>query len=602
MSGTFFSRAMIIEYDSVVARLATRAEDLTDLDGTFVETIFPEIMQARAHQIIYGRRGAGKTHLLRHVEGSLHDSFSETGILPIYVNGSQLSQGIAPSDPVTVALAVYVQLMQHVGAEIRRFVGELNQANFWDRLVGGGKSQTARQADEIANVLQETLISGQVRLLPSGEVSDEATTLAETSRNSSIGASVKVDPRSLGWAVQAGTTAGKHAKFSSSMSRKTRGEVILPFAQVSSDLVRLLELLDNASIHILFDEWSEIDKDPRVQPYLAEMLRRTTSAVPGMYLKLACIPGRTSLAIPITEDAKNPIGLEEGDDIHSAVNLDSVIFSGESIGQLAPFFMAMIKKHVGEKLPWVRDSSKAYFESFLMSMVFSGISPFVELCQASGGVPRDFINIYRNATTLTANIAKSSGQTRQPLELVTVRMAAKSVYQSKRASFGKPSSPQLRLLDRIYQEIYVKKHSYLFLLSEESAEDDVVQTLYMEKLIHRLPPTHYNPADESRYQYFQLDYGTTIDRLLSNAVNDARASFESSLWVKLGEIGNKFLGRTVTNDSIEESVYLAAFTALFQAEPGRLDINPRDIVFNLDDKSLAKPRSGGPRGRGRHRR
>ena len=83
-----FSRQMLIEYDSVVAQLALSAEDLTDLNGTFVETVFPEIMEARKHQIIYGRRGTGKTHLLRRVELRLRDSFVEGGILPIYVNGA----------------------------------------------------------------------------------------------------------------------------------------------------------------------------------------------------------------------------------------------------------------------------------------------------------------------------------------------------------------------------------------------------------------------------------------------------------------------------------------------------------------------------------
>ncbi len=33
-------------------------------------------------------------------------------------------------------------------------------------------------------------------------------------------------------------------------------------------------------------------KTRKYNPYLAEMLKRTASAVPGMYLKLACIPGR----------------------------------------------------------------------------------------------------------------------------------------------------------------------------------------------------------------------------------------------------------------------------------------------------------------------
>jgi hypothetical protein len=599
------SRGMLIEYDSIVAQLATSAEDLTDLDGTFVETIFPEMLQARQHQIIFGRRGAGKTHLLRRVASVLRENFVEGGILPIYVNGRQLSQeiSIVSPEPAAVALAIYVQLMQHIGEEIRRFIVALNQANFWDRAVGGKKSQAERQANEIATMLEETLTSGQLRLLPVGEASKEAMTLAETSKGSSVGASIKLDPRSLGWAVKAGTSAERSAKESFRLTHKIRGEVILPFAQVSVDLGRLLRLLGKASVHVLFDEWSEVDKDPHVQPYLAEMLRRTTSAVPGIYLKLACIPGRTFLATPITGDIKNPIGLEEGDDIHPDINLDSIVFADETIDQLAPFFMAMIKKHVGEKLEWVRHASAMSFESFLTTRIFSGTTPFLELCQASGGVPRDFINIYRAATTITANLAKS-GVARQPFELMIVRAAAKSVYQSKRASFGKSTSPQLRLLDRIYQEIYVKKHSYLFLLSEESAEDDVVQTLYMEKLIHRMPATYYNPSDERRYQFFQLDYGTTIDRLMANAANDARASFESSLWTKIGLIGNKFLGRGFVPDITQETtIQMAAYTALFRQEAGRLDIDPRELIFHTKvGTSPRTSRSSGSRVHGKHRR
>lgn len=316
-----------------------------------------------------------------------------------------------------------------------------------------------------------------------------------------------------------------------------------------------------------------------------------------MYLKLACIPGRTVLATPITEDVKNPIGLEEGDDIHADVDLDKIVFTGgESIDQLVPFFMAMIKKHVGAEVDWVRRSSFTRFEAFLTSMIFSGKSPFVELCQASGGVPRDFMNIYRVATVMTATIAKAS-QARPPVELSTVRMAAKGVYQSKRASFGKPTSPQLKLLDRIYQEIYVKKRSYLFLLSEEFAEDGTVQTLYMEKLSHRLPATYYNPETERRYQYFQLDYGTTIDRLMADAVEEnVRASYETSFWAKVGSLGYKFLGRAWMNDvELGQEAVIAAYTALFKERVGRLDINPNEIIFHAD----ARPRTDS---RGKHRR
>jgi hypothetical protein len=593
------SEQMLNNYDAAVARLATRAEDLTHFDETFVETIFPEMLEARQHQIIYGRRGTGKTHLLRLVELRLRESFIEGGILPVYVNGSQLNQelSIVSANPALVALAIYVEVMKHIGAELSSFVYDLNQANFWDRIVGGKKSQAEKHADAIAVTLHDVLTSGQIRVLPTGDVSEEATSLAETSKRVAAGALVRIDPRNLGWAIKAGAEAERNTKSSSLMTRNIHGEVILPFSQVSFELERLLDLLGKASLHILFDEWSEIDKDPQVQPYLAEMLRRTASAVPGMYLKLACIPGRTTLATPITEHVMNPIGLEEGDDIHADVDLDKIAFSGESIDQLVPFFMAMIQRHVGASVEWVRNTSFTHFEIILTSLIFSGTSSFAELCQASGGVPRDFINIYRQATAIAANAGKS-GQARPLLELLTVRMAAKPVYQSKRASFGRSTSPQLQLLDRIYQDIYVRKHSYLFLLSQELTEDGTVQTLYMEKLIHRLPATYYDPDDERTYQYFQLDYGTTIDRLMADAAEGARASYESSLWAKVESLGSRFLGRTWMREEHQdpESI-IAAYQALFKERVGRLDINPREIIFHPDNRATTDPRA-----KHRHRR
>ena len=605
MDGRPLSRAMIVDYDLVVAQLATRAEELTDFYGTFVETIYPEMLQARQHQIIYGRRGTGKTHLLKRLEARLRETFAETRILPIYVNGSHLTHEIrtVSSDPVTVATAIYVQLMQHITGAIRAFVAELNQANVWDRVVAGGKSHPERQATTIAAELAETLISGQVRRLPSGEVLDEATTLLETSSKSGIEASVRADPRTLGWALKAGTASERNARSSSTSTRKTHGEVILPFSYVSSRLESLLELLNEASIHILFDEWSDIDKDQQVQPYLAEMLRKTTSAVPGMFLKLACIPGRTSLATPITDNIRNPIGLEEGDDIHADVNLDQIVFSGNSLAEVVPFFMAMIKKHVGEKIDWVRHASPTYFDTFLTTIIFDGKKPFLELCHASGGVPRDFINIYRRATALISGSAQA-GQDRRPLDVLKVRIAAKTIYESKRASFGARSgSPQLELLDEIYRAIYVKKGSWHFLLSEERAESDDIQMLFTEKLIHRLPLNFYNSADDRRYEYFQLDYGTAIDRLMSDAADGAAASYENSAWAQLGERGGKFLSRALDDEVSRQRVaYEAIITALDEAEPGRLDIKPRELIFPPGGKADASSRARKLRPQGRHRR
>jgi len=594
MSNPYYSWPMLVEYDTAVSQLAMRAEDLTDRDRTFVETIYLKEMQAPGHQIINGRRGTGKTHLLFRADSILRNNFSEGAVLPIYINGLQLNDelSVGSSDPMTVALAIYIHVMQHVGREVRRFVGELNQANFWDRIVGGRKSQHTRQAEGIVADLEETLIKGRIRLLPSGEVYNEATTLVDATKGSSVDASIKAYPKNLAWAVSAGVAAGRTSKSSSVTTSKMRGERMLSFRDVSATLVSLLDLLGGASIHVLFDEWSEIGTDPEVQPYLADLLKRTTSNVPRMYFKLACIPGRTRLATPITDQARHPIGMEEGDDLNAEVNLDTIVFAPESLDQIVPFFTRVIKKHVGEKVEWVRSLSLLDFESFLMTKVFAGEAPFLELCHASGGVPRDFINVYK---LVTAGMAKAGGSDRQPFDLRAIRLGAQGAYDGKRASFGKIATPQLQLLDRIYKRIYVEQNAYRFLLSEEDAEDDRVQTLYMERLIHRLPGTYYYSRDERTYLYFQLDYGATIGRLMHNAANDARASYESSIWARLESFRGRFLGHTPDND---KNAVMAAYAALSDREPGRFDYEPHELIFRIGNTPSVSSR---PRGRGRHR-
>lgn len=251
----------------------------------------------------------------------------------------------------------------------------------------------------------------------------------------------------------------------------------------------------------------------------------------------------------------------------------------------------------------MRAAAAESFDSFLARFVFAGQKPFLELCHASGGVPRDFMNIYRTATTLVSNAAKS-GQPRRPIDVATIRIAARTIYQSKRASFsGISTSKQLQLLERIYQEIYVKKNSFYFLLSEEVAEDGTIQTLYTERLIHRVPLNFfYDPTNEQRYQYFQLDYGTAIDRLMSNAANDAYASYETSNWVKLEADESKFLASALDDEVTRQKAALeAAITALFDAAPSRFDINRRELIFEPENRVVAESRASRTHRRGRHR-
>ena len=74
-------------------------------------------------------------------------------------------------------------------------------------------------------------------------------------------------------------------------------------------------------IWILIDEWSTIPSD--LQPYLADLLRRTFFTSQNISIKIAAIEHRS--AVKIDRPDSSYIGFELGADIHPAINLDDYL-------------------------------------------------------------------------------------------------------------------------------------------------------------------------------------------------------------------------------------------------------------------------------------
>src|SRR5258707_852371 len=58
----------LAEWDAALATLSSRAEGLLDATSAFTPTVFLNALLPSKDQIVYGRRGTGKTHLFRRLE------------------------------------------------------------------------------------------------------------------------------------------------------------------------------------------------------------------------------------------------------------------------------------------------------------------------------------------------------------------------------------------------------------------------------------------------------------------------------------------------------------------------------------------------------
>jgi Cdc6-like AAA superfamily ATPase len=498
-------------YEAVTG-LADRAEDIADPTATYVDTAFLATLQNKRNQIIFGRRGTGKTHLLRRLQDELFARFSELRIVPVYVDGATLEGSISLySDPAAIALSLYVELLRRTVREVSLFVDdELGPTGKLDWLFSGAKRDQLEQVREAVRRLDRLLTQGKVRMLPMGEASAEFENLDEAVSRRRLAAGVNAtaslaDPRSLGIKLEASAEKDLKKTVKKMITRKIGGETYLPFAEITELIRRLLATVGDASLAILIDEWSSLG-DAEVQPLLAQLLRLTARG--GICLKLACVPGRTKLFLPgAAGGRRNPVGLELGDDITADVDLDSVVFVDNDIKQLTEFFMALLQRHIGASIPAIRDLPIDTFSKYVLNERMKDPRILAELCHASSAVPRDFINIFRQATIMQR--AAGSDQ----MTAANVRSAANNVYEGKRSNLASTRPDELNLLDRIYRKVVLGQNSYFFLIETSLVENPKIVDLFAAKLIHRTSATWLDPSSLVSYVYYMVDYGTSIELL-----------------------------------------------------------------------------------------
>ncbi len=506
------------QWREATRHLSYRAESLENASNTFAETTFVQMLMVNRNQVVFGRRGTGKTHLLMRVYEEYVSNFDTYKTIPISLNGSALRQSAISvvDNPELKGLSLYVDLVARLADQLHGFINDKLDASVWDRLVGGERSVKAKRAKKLASDLAALIQAGEVRVMPAGEVSDETKSLQEASAEVSAGVGVNLsDPKKIGWELKAGAKAGSKKLKTDLRTKKLKGRVILPFSEVSRSLEELLGILQDASLVLLIDEWSDVDLDIATQPYLADMLKRTLASVRGMHVKLACIPMRTHLATRVTKAAPIPLGYEVGNDIFTDIDLDEAGYTENDLSRICPFYFALLQKHIGIRFKPESQMQPKDFESFLFENIFEDVEVFSELCQAAACVPREFLQLFQNASAMQEDAR------RRKLGMREIRVASKRNYNEKKQKV-RIDSPEMKIHDGIYASIVVPFNTYLFLVRERHVVDPRIQILWTEKLIHRLPYDYEDPKTLETCVYFLMDHGRCVSITEQQAAEKGR--------------------------------------------------------------------------------
>jgi hypothetical protein len=479
--------------NSALMSIPSRSEknEQAVLVDTFVEagTLFKRLSTVD-NQIIYGRRGTGKTHTLQY----LASERSKMGEVATYTDLNSLGSAASvysdstlkiPTRATTLLrdllLAIYEELRRTISQDAERL--ELQKCNQW---------------------LSEFL--DQINLV---QVIGETQTSEEQHERQKFGSKESTAVELTAESIKLGMTDEGTAEREDAVRTEVRKIGVetyhIKFGGVNSAMKSLASAIPSKRIWVLLDEWSSVPLD--LQPYLADLLRRCLFNIPKLSVKIAALEYRSNFKMSGAKGSY--IGIEIGAEVTSIINVDDYLVFENDQKKARNFYASLLGQHIRAS-GTLTAKMKAVSNEALINTIFTQKNAFDELVMAAEGVPRDAINI--------ASLAAQQADDRK-LSIPHVKRAARQWYLNvKRAAVD--NSDLQTLLNWIVDQVIGDRKARAFLIAAgtKSAQIDALfdaRVLHVTKRDISQPDGLLSPK---RYDAYKLDYGCYVHLMATRVV------------------------------------------------------------------------------------
>lgn len=491
MTGPLLDDPRVAKAVSNIVARSERQQDTEVLRETYVETgVMPQVNNF-GNQILYGRRGTGKTHVLQVLGAELEN---ETNCFVIYLDIRLLGSAHLFTDtshaPADRCVAVFKDLLA------------LIQSRLLDIATDPGRDgKGLEEVSQLADFITMKAVEVNTRDVKS-------TTARGTSRHS--GFSAGIGP--TGPSVSVDLSSDRQGSDQQEVQYTEALRETIVFSEIYQLLDRALVAMDVDHLVLMIDEWTSLPTD--LQPFIAEFLKRSIFPSNRVTVKIGSLEYRSRFSLPHAEGG-NVIGFELGPDITANLDLDDYYVYERNQDQVEEIFSALLFKHVTSGLDAeALDEHSIRDASSFRTRLFTERGTFVELVRAGEGVVRDFLGIFGSAFFK----AKASG--RQRIDMHSVEEAARDWYETdKSASL---SEAQRTALHRIITDVIGNRSTKMFMLSREQADHPMIQSLFDLRLLHLIERGYSDKENPGqRYNIYALDYGTYVDLKRTKALPES---------------------------------------------------------------------------------
>lgn len=493
-----------------------RQEDLDQLLATFVDPGIAMRLANNNNQIVYGRRGTGKTHVLKVLQREAQESKGE---LPVYVDMRALGSSALWEDPGRPAFVRVSNLVKDVLAEV--------QTALLDYATRPTTTPTDRVLDSLST-LNDTITRS---VLSEDKVVSEESSSAQNNPASSFAVEASLSPRLRFQGAIDDTNA-----HTMRIVREGRPLERIRFREIGEALQTVLADAGIRRLLILLDEWTAVPGE--LQPLLAECVKRTCFPYPRVTVKIAAVEYRCRFGVPLAQNST--LGFELTADVSASLELDEFFVYDRDVSGTLDLFAEVLFRHVatecdrywlgdddprhGPRAPralvqqfaqrrhnvpgyYLRDRFGVKDYSEFVSAFFDEHRAFVELVRAGEGVARDFMSLFQDACFDALRRRKVR------VDVRGVRDVAREWYAKEKAT--NLDQRQSAILNKIVAEVVGRHRARSFLFEKAFEDTEIIRSLFDLRLIH-LVKRGFMPSDETlgrQYNVYTLDYGTYVDAL-----------------------------------------------------------------------------------------
>lgn len=469
-----------------------------------------EQMEVADNQIVWERRGTGKTHLLKAFTQKVNEN-QEKYELAYYVS----CDNVKLETPANLTFDDDLKRMKYFAREtykaflinileqiIDTYQEKLSIKYQYNDFNDAEKKNIHQQVDSKLEKLLEISTTGIPRII---EVTEKDNINKKSHKINGMEQGINIDfsLKKNGNKLLAFFNKNKTKKGEDLKTQEIEKKISYDFSfmEIQRTIEALIKAMKIDMLYICIDElWLIDDKNSiSFQPVFLDYLRQTFFGQRGVSVKIASI--RETTKLNSKNSAENCYGLQSGHDIMELANLDSMQYSAQEVQEKFLEILAMRVNYFSEEFNKKADDKLLYDQNYIVDMIFKEKRYFGILVSLSNGIPRNFLRV------LQLCLVKLNYDLQHYfLHMYLISEIVMSIFVNDRRS-NMPMNENS--VYNMLNEYLSKSKNIFFIISSEQvkrAKVEINNLIYTE-IIHRIPSSVTPSAIMDSYKAYFIDAG-----------------------------------------------------------------------------------------------